>query len=261
MLLIAVGVASFFLTPETATNRIVGELQNLVGPQGAQAVRQVIESSRGFGKGIWAVSVGNHHGHHWRDSCFWTAAIRIESHLGRQIETKPRCDRVAARGSVALVFDRDLRGFSPSGFPGNQRGYQRPPGLHEQLDARHALVLANSKRGYLIRSDRDSFCHDLQIFARRGDLMEGCLDRSRGNGAPFYRRKIPHRNLSGPHGDGECLRSGRLPGCPPILGLLLFADRFSWGGIYAGLRPTLWLKDPPAKTRGARRPKERFDLM
>ncbi len=58
VLLIAVGVASFFLAPETATNRIVNEVQNLVGPQGAQAVRQVIESSRGFGKGIWAVSVG-----------------------------------------------------------------------------------------------------------------------------------------------------------------------------------------------------------
>ena len=58
VLLIAVGVASFFLAPETATNRIVSEMQNLVGPQGAQAVRQVIESSRGFGKGIWAVSVG-----------------------------------------------------------------------------------------------------------------------------------------------------------------------------------------------------------
>ena len=58
VLLIAVGVASFFLAPETATNRIVGELQNLVGPQGAHALRQVIESSRGFGKGIWAVSVG-----------------------------------------------------------------------------------------------------------------------------------------------------------------------------------------------------------
>jgi membrane protein len=58
VLLIAVGVASFFLPPETATNRIVGELQSLVGPQGAQAMRQVIESSRGFGKGIWAVSLG-----------------------------------------------------------------------------------------------------------------------------------------------------------------------------------------------------------
>jgi membrane protein len=58
VLLIVVGVASLFLAPEAATNRIVGEVQNMVGSQGAQAVRQVIESSRGFGKGIWAVSVG-----------------------------------------------------------------------------------------------------------------------------------------------------------------------------------------------------------
>jgi membrane protein len=58
VLLIAVGVASFFLAPETATNRIVAEVQNLIGPQGARAVRQVIESSRGFGKGIGAIGVG-----------------------------------------------------------------------------------------------------------------------------------------------------------------------------------------------------------
>src|SRR4030095_5114063 len=58
VLLIAVGGASFFLAPETATTRIVDEMQKLVGAQGANAVRQVIESSRGFGKGLWAVSVG-----------------------------------------------------------------------------------------------------------------------------------------------------------------------------------------------------------
>jgi len=58
VLLIAVGVASFFLTPDTATDQIVGEMDTMIGAQGANAVRQVIESSRGFGKGIWAVSVG-----------------------------------------------------------------------------------------------------------------------------------------------------------------------------------------------------------
>jgi membrane protein len=58
LLLIVVGVASFFLAPDTATNRIVGEMEKMVGPQGANAVQQVIESSRGFGKGLWAVSVG-----------------------------------------------------------------------------------------------------------------------------------------------------------------------------------------------------------
>ena len=58
VLLIAVGVGSFFLAPDAATDRIVHEVQNMVGAQGANAVRQVIESSRGLGKGLWAVSVG-----------------------------------------------------------------------------------------------------------------------------------------------------------------------------------------------------------
>jgi membrane protein len=44
VLLIAVGAAS--------------EMEKMIGAQGANAVRQVIESSRGFGKGLWAVSVG-----------------------------------------------------------------------------------------------------------------------------------------------------------------------------------------------------------
>ena len=58
VLLIAVGVASFFLTPDTATDQIVGEMKKMIGAEGANAVRQVIDSSRGFGKGLWAVSVG-----------------------------------------------------------------------------------------------------------------------------------------------------------------------------------------------------------
>jgi membrane protein len=58
VLLIAVGVASFFLTPDTATDQIVAEMGKMIGAQGANAVRQVIDSSRGFGKGLWAVSVG-----------------------------------------------------------------------------------------------------------------------------------------------------------------------------------------------------------
>src|SRR6478735_5040716 len=58
VLLIAVGVASFFLAPDTAADQIVGEMEKMIGAQGANAVRQVIESSRGFGKGLWAVSIG-----------------------------------------------------------------------------------------------------------------------------------------------------------------------------------------------------------
>lgn len=58
VLLIAVGVASFFFNQETAAARIEGEVRSMVGAEGAQAVRQVIEASKGLGSGAWAVAAG-----------------------------------------------------------------------------------------------------------------------------------------------------------------------------------------------------------
>ena len=58
VLLIATGVASMFLARETATQRIVAEVQGLVGADGAQAIRQVLEASSGFGQGVWAIATG-----------------------------------------------------------------------------------------------------------------------------------------------------------------------------------------------------------
>ncbi len=94
VLLIAVGVASLFLAPETAVNQIIGELQKMIGPQGAHAVQQVIESSRGLGKGIWAVSVGI------IIFIIGATARFLESyrpHLGCQIQTGLRCHGAAYR--------------------------------------------------------------------------------------------------------------------------------------------------------------------
>ncbi len=58
VLLIAVGAASLFFARATAVDRVVQEMQRLVGDQGASALRQVLESSAGFGKGVWAITVG-----------------------------------------------------------------------------------------------------------------------------------------------------------------------------------------------------------
>ena len=58
VLLIAVGVASFFLSRDAAVEQLLAELRALVGDQGAQAVRQVIESQAGFGRGIRAIVTG-----------------------------------------------------------------------------------------------------------------------------------------------------------------------------------------------------------
>ena len=104
VLLIAVGVASFFLAPETATTRIVDEMEKLVGAQGANAVRQVIESSRGFGKGIWAVSVGI--------VTLITGATAVfgelQSALNRIWDVEAKPDRGVI---MSLIVDR-LRSFS-----------------------------------------------------------------------------------------------------------------------------------------------------
>lgn len=58
VLLIAVGGASLFFARATAINRVVDELQRLVGEQGASAIRTVLESSAGIGKGAWAITIG-----------------------------------------------------------------------------------------------------------------------------------------------------------------------------------------------------------
>lgn len=58
VLLIAVGAASLFFARETAVDQVAGEMQRLVGEQGASAIRQVLESSAGLGQGAWAITVG-----------------------------------------------------------------------------------------------------------------------------------------------------------------------------------------------------------
>lgn len=58
VLLIAVGVASLFLSRDIAIEKIVAEVQRLVGGQGAEAVRQVLKASTGFGQSVWAIATG-----------------------------------------------------------------------------------------------------------------------------------------------------------------------------------------------------------
>jgi membrane protein len=104
VLLIAVGVASFFLAPDTATDQIVGEMDKMIGAQGANAVRQVIDSSRGFGKGLWAVSVGI--------ITLITGATAVfgelQSALNRMWDVQAKPDRGVI---LSFVVDR-LRSFS-----------------------------------------------------------------------------------------------------------------------------------------------------
>jgi membrane protein len=58
VLLIAIGGASFFVERQAAVDQIVMEVRRMVGPQGAQAVREVIGAAAGFGKNAWAIGIG-----------------------------------------------------------------------------------------------------------------------------------------------------------------------------------------------------------
>jgi membrane protein len=58
VVLTAVGIASFFFVPALATENIVMHVQELVGWEGARAVRQVIEASSGMGKSAWTIVIG-----------------------------------------------------------------------------------------------------------------------------------------------------------------------------------------------------------
>src|SRR5438132_1303117 len=76
----------------------------MIGPQGAQAIRQVIESSRGFGKGIWAVGVGI------ITLIIGATAVfaELQAALNRIWDVKSKPDRGVI---VALIIER-LRSFS-----------------------------------------------------------------------------------------------------------------------------------------------------
>ena len=254
VLLIAVGVASFFLAPDTATDQIVGEMEKMIGAQGANAVRQVIESSRGFGKGLWAVSIGI------VTLIMGATAVfgELQSALNQIWDVKAKPDRGVI---MSFIVDR-LRSFSIAICVGFvllvslvlSAVISGASKLHEQLVARHSVGLANGKRCRLVLRDRGSFCRDLQIFARRRDLVEGRVDRSGGDGTALYRRKIRYRYLLGKNCDDQCVWSGRFAGSPAVLGLLLCADQLFGSGVHAGLRAPVWPRHPAAKTCGSRRP-------
>jgi len=254
VLLIAVGVASFFLAPDAATDQIVGEMEKMIGAQGANAVRQVIDSSRGFGKGLWAVSIGI------VTLIMGATAVfgELQSALNQIWDVRAKPDRSVI---MSFIVDR-LRSFSIamgvgflllvslviSAVISALQNYMNNwlPGI--------PVGLANGKRCRLVLRGRGSFCHDLQIFARCCDLVERRLDWGGGDGPAFYRRKIRDRYLPRKNCDGERVWSGGFAGSPAVLGLLFCADQLFGSGVHAGLRAPIWPRHPAEKTCGSRRP-------
>jgi membrane protein len=104
VLLIAVGIASLFLARENAVHQIVKEVQQLTGAEGANAVRQVLNSAGGIGHGVWAITVGV-------VTLFLGSSVvfaELQSALNQVWDVKPE----PRRGLILdYLFDR-LRSFS-----------------------------------------------------------------------------------------------------------------------------------------------------
>jgi membrane protein len=104
VLVIAVGIASLFLAREHAVDQIVSQVQQLTGPDGAKAVRQVLQSAAGIGTGVWAITVG-------AITLFLGSSVvfaELQSALNQIWDVKPE----PRRGFVLdYIFDR-IRSFS-----------------------------------------------------------------------------------------------------------------------------------------------------
>ncbi len=104
VLLIVVGVASLFLARETATQKIVAEVQRMIGNNGAQAIKQVLDASSGFGKSISAITTGV--------VTFLLGASAVFAELQAALNKIWDVQTKAKRGIILkLVFDR-LRSFA-----------------------------------------------------------------------------------------------------------------------------------------------------
>jgi membrane protein len=253
VLLIAVGVASFFLAPETAVNQIVSELQKMVGSQGAHAVRQVIESSRGLGKGIWAVSVGI--------ITFIIGATAVFGELQAalnhiwDVRSKPDSGVM-----VPLIVDR-IRSFSIalcvgflllvslviSALISGLQSYMNKwlPGIPWFWQS--ANVVASFFVVAILFAMIYKFLPDVRI------AWKDVLDRSVSDSNPFHRRKVLHWALPRADCDGECVRCSWFPRSSPVLGLLLRAGWFPRSGIHTSLRPAIWIRDQAATACGSHR--------
>ena len=248
VLLIAVGAASLVFSRESAVNQVVAEMQRLIGQQGAGAIRQVLESSAGLGKGAWAIAVGI------VTLVFGATIVFAElqsalNHIWREIRKCAAASFSISCSTDYALFDRSRGRVPPSRFARAQRRAHRLAGLSDELDALGPLALAGWQHHHFILRRRAPLCHDLQISARRSDRMARRLDRCLGDLDALRERKISHQHLPWAHCDWKRLWRSGLVRRAPHLDLLFCLDQLFRRGVYPSLRAAAWSADQASGTR------------
>ncbi len=258
VLLIAVGAASLFFARDIATEKIVAEVQRMVGSQGAQAVRQVMDASTGFGKSIWAITSGV--------VTFLLGATAVfaelQSALNKiwDVQAKPR------RGLLlSFVFDR-LRSFTIALAVGflllvslvisaaltvmqDYLNNWMPgvPVLWQLLNIGASFFIAALLFAMIYK-----YLPDVEITWK--DVWIGAVVTRRA----FHDRQIPDRFVYRANRGCECVRRRRLLRGAPDLDLLLSTRELLRRGVHPSLRAALRLEDQTQQPRCSGRRKIRY---
>lgn len=234
LLLAAIAIAGLAFGEEAARGRIVAELEALVGRAGAEAVQQLVASSRRPEAGIFATIVA-------LGTLLLGASgvfVELKNALNVIWEVKAPASglaaavrtRLAAFGLVVavgfLLLVSLVVSAALSAVGRTLAGGAEPAAMLQALN-----TVASRGHHCALR-------HALQVPARRGHRVAGRLGRSADDLGPLQRGKVPDRPLPRAEQRELHLRRRRLRGDPDGLDLLRRADLLLRGGADAGLRPT-----------------------
>ena len=119
-LILIIALTALVLGKAAAQSQIIGEMQDLVGVAGAQAIRAAIESAGSAGEQPARHRPRRHHARVRTVGCLRGAAGRAEHHLGRHDQARAGRDR-HRQGTVLVVHGGRRRRIPAARLPGRQR--------------------------------------------------------------------------------------------------------------------------------------------
>ena len=250
LLIIAIAIAALAFGEEAARGQLVGQMRGMVGPEGADAIQEMIKNARKPATGTVAALLGV--------VTLLFGASGVFGQLQDAINTIWEVQPKPGRGVLAMLKDRFLSFAMVLGT-----GFLLLVSLvlSAALAAFFALAARPGPRPWggapggehprVVHRRRRALRADLQAPAGREDRLAGRLGWRGADDGPVPGRQGPHRPVPGPERLRLGLRGGGLAGGALGLDLLLGADPVLRGGVHAGLRQPLRLADRAGRGRRA----------
>ena len=225
IILIAMGIASFFYVPALAAQSIEMRVGDVVGSEGARAVKQVIEASNASGKSVWAIIAGA--------VTFILGASVVFGELQAALNTIWDVQPGKAGGMILRVVLKRVRSFIIALTLGLLLVFSLVSStLIDGMEAFAVNRLPGIPWPWHIANGAVLFWVVVLLFgliynicSRRAPRMAGRLDRRNGHRCALCHRKIRHPSLSSEGGDCRQLWSGWITRGAAGVGLLLGAHQ------------------------------------